>query len=201
MRFIVLAPFASISADRDVALIELLGPHEATCPHALASADHPTNKGRIPNDAELHALVVLEIISGAVPVIHQELEGVLLRQLLAVCDYLKKPVITQADLFEVLLGNSFVSEEHIHAKSVLPVSMLPLPAPTPAPVQQTAALDTHNSRTLGDRWRLVRSCLLRWEQRINAALGTALKNPITASMQKPVPRPYVLRTTPLDTTG
>lgn len=119
MRFIILAPFASLEADRDAAIISVLGDHTATTIYQLAHADHPINQGRVPSDADLHANVVAEIITGAVPVVHPELKGTPLKQLLHVCQYLQKPVLTLEDLTTALFSKATFTQEDVDALNVI----------------------------------------------------------------------------------
>lgn len=226
MKFIVLAPIASISADRDAALIEVLGPHSATTIHALSRPEHPVNTGRVPSDADLRAEVALEIIAGAVPVIHPELNGPLLYELIKLLEFLRRPVVGLEDLMELLLRSTTVRPEHMDAMNILPqlgrttvseahASLLTLAPPaqhlsaheeaeylsTLRRTESALAATTQRVRKLGDRLRRLQALWLRWEQGANAFLGNILKNPMTSHRQQRPAQPYRLRTTPLETTG
>lgn len=226
MKFIVLAPIESTTADRDAAFMEVLGPHSATTIHALSRPEHPVNAGRVPSDADLHAEVALEIIAGAVPVIHPELSGPLLNDMLKLLEFLRRPVVRLEDLTELLLSSTTVGPEHMDAMNILPqlgrttvseahASLLTLAPPaqhlsaheeaeylnTPRRTESALAATTQRVRKLGDRLRRLQALWLRWEQGANAFLGNILKNPMTGNRQQRTVRPYRLRTTPLETTG
>lgn len=144
MRFIVLAPFASLEADRDAAIISVLGDHSATTIYQLANADNPINMGRIPSDADLHANVVVEIIAGAIPVIHPELKGATLNNLLHLCQYLHKPVLLLEELVPALFEKAQFTQEDVDALNAIAALQASRdsdhrqPAPRPYPLPSEA---------------------------------------------------------------
>jgi hypothetical protein len=209
MRFLLLAPFASFEADRDAEIIRLLG-HDVDTYYGLANVDHPRNGGAIKLDSDLHKLVVLEIIGGAQPVIHPELVGNDLKDLLHICNYLQVPVVDLNDLNTLLFGMVDITPERIDSINVLAPRLADLanhkpyttndPGEVQAPHQGHRLATSPRVPTLGDRLRTAKARLLRWEQRVNARLGYLLKNPMSRARQAPV-RTYKLHTGPVSSTG
>jgi hypothetical protein len=231
MRFILLAPFASLNAENDAAIIRLLGEHQVDTIFSMASKDHPFNKGMVPSDADVRKQIMLDAISGATIVLHPELKGDDLNDMLHAARFMHVPVVRHEDLMPLLFNTSCITDEHIDSINVLGLALPRQHAGNTRPTHnpdytlqgggstlgrkaaqhysdpgdeqpETTAVHTFGARILGDRGRALQARLLRWEQRV-AHYFRGLKNPLSTAQYpaQPTPKPYRLHTEAPWTTG
>jgi hypothetical protein len=230
MRFILLAPFASLNAENDAAIMRLLGDHQVDTLFGLSRADHPYNKGTVPTDAEVRKQILLEAITGVTVVLHPELQGDDLNDLLHAARFMRVAIVRHEDLMPLLFAAT-ITHEHIDSIDILGQALPRQHAGNARPTygrdfslqgggstlgrkaaqhhsdpgdeqpEKTAA-NSFGARILGDRVRALQARLLRWEQRVAPYLS-GLKNPLSTARYnaQPTPKPYRLHTEGPWTTG
>lgn len=228
MRLLLLASFASIDSDGSAHALRARG-YEAVSFYELHMPDYHGNGGRTPSDLQARRNMGCELLENAVAVIHPETDLELLTEIQGVCKGLRVPMVRYADVpFTPSTSTEWVDaancvNEPAHAILGLPAGagqekkvhylmeqeligttseMKVVHRAQPSHLDVLLAED--NNKYSGDFiLRNLRSAFIgrisRMFSRVDRHLS-GMKNPMVAQMQQG-PRPYVMRTPPVSTTG
>lgn len=197
-RLLILADLSSINADQDKALLNLYG-YDAVTYFDLSLPKYRHNRGCVPTDRQLRDNIAVELLEGAIVVIHDDLSQPLERWVVQLCRVLELPAVPLA---EVPFVPAQMTQERIDAANITGVpcyngadtmprigtsnglvvdptyahSVAMQPAPvirhTNAPVAQPAMLRTW--------WQRAAHLFARMDRYI----GDGLKNPMVREQQR-----------------
>lgn len=97
MRLLILTPFESLDAERDVLILQARG-YEAVSYYGLYAAEYRLNRGLKVPVGMAHINLLAELCEGTIPVIHPESRRELVEQVAEVCRFAHVPLLHWEDL-------------------------------------------------------------------------------------------------------
>lgn len=192
MRVILIAPYSSLDADQDAELLRVRG-FDALTYFQLHEPGYVHNRGMVPTHKQVHTALALELLEGAVAVLHPECAErppAVLPKVAQLCLALGVPLVP----LEALPAAPPVSDEVLHACDQA--------ARLARGAQVTTALPVSRDRR---PWPALHRMWLRFEAAFNARWGWFFRNGRKLAEggrpAQPPPRPYRLHTGPMASTG
>jgi hypothetical protein len=97
MRLLILAPFDSINAEEDAQVLNARG-YDAVTFYHLHEPSYAHNRNAVPTARQAQHNVVLELLEGALAVIHPDAKPGMITEVATVCRYMRLPMVRYEDL-------------------------------------------------------------------------------------------------------